>query len=237
MKSGLISSEGFEDVFDSANLEQIAIESLIKKFDELGEIITEFDIVEDITKVLYKLLDERSSVNKKRSVRNAVFLSDNKLQIGKKIYNLPEPLQVPNLPRKNENIYIDALLEVYSHDSKKSIVSLADLDTMPIYKTNLQLHREFFYSAESVIRKIRDFFTDSLVEFENMKLEIFDAIKYHLSTSKEEVYDKLHTTMDIVIKVSFRKSVLFKVGNGLVGPSEQRGMVHMLVNDGKFRWL
>jgi len=232
-----ISSEGFEEIFDSVNLEQAAVDSLIQKFADYGEPISEFEIVEDITNVLYKLLDARSSINKKGSIRNAVFIGDNKLQIGKKVYNLPEPLRVPNLPTHVENKYVNALFEVYSQNAKKSIVSLSDLDAMPIYKTNLQFHRESFYSAESVLHQIRDFFNDSIKEFENMKQEVFDAIKYNVSLPFTDGFEKLNTTMDIVIKVSFRKSFLSKPGNGLVGPDEQRGMVHMLVNDGKVTWV
>ena len=72
--------------FDSANLEENSspIDKLLQKFSELGERISEYDIVEDITKVLFKLLDIRSSINKKGSIRAASFIGDNRVQIGVK---------------------------------------------------------------------------------------------------------------------------------------------------------
>ena len=97
---------------------------------------------------------------------------------------------------------------------------------MPIYKTNFQFHRSFFYSAESVIHKIRDFFNDSIIEFENMKQEVYDAIKYNLSLPIAEGFVKLNSTMDIVIKRSpFRKSLLFKIGNGLLDRNKEEWFI------------
>ena len=234
---GKITSDNFYEVFENAKISDESIEQLIQDFGDKGYTITDINIVDDITTVLIDILNERANVNKKGSIKNAVFIGNDKLQIGKKTIVLPAPLQVPNLPTKNENKYINALFEVYSQKTSKPIATLSDLDTEPIYKTNLQLHREFYYSAESVLHQIRDFFTDSVKEFNNMKHEIYDAIKYNISLTHKDGYEKLNSTMDIVIKVSFSKSFFAKPGNGLIGPSEKSGMVHMLVNDGKVLWV
>lgn len=234
---GKITSDNFYYVFERADLTDESLKKLQKDFEDKGKSITEVNIVDDITNVLIDILNERANVNIKGSIKNAVFIGNDKLQIGKRIINLPPPLQVPNLPTKIENKYINALFEVYSQKTKKSIVSLSDLDTEPIFKANLQIHREFYYSAESVLHQIRDFFTDSVREFNNMKQEVFDAIKYNISLPHPDGFDRLNSTMDIVIKVSFCKSLLSKPGNGLIGPSEKSGMVHMLVNDGKVIWV
>lgn len=232
-----VTSENFYEVFENANLPDETIERLKKDFQDKGYIITDEDIVDDITNVLIEILDERANVNRKGSIKNAVFIGNDKLKLGNKIISLPAPLQVPNLPTKNENKYVNALLEVYSQKTCKPIVSLSDLDSEPIYKTNLQFHRNFYYSAESVLHQIRDFFTDSVREFNNMKQEVFDAIKYNISLLHTDGYERLNTTMDIVIKVTFSKSFFSKPGNQLIGPDEKRGMVHMIVNDGKVSWV
>lgn len=232
-----ITAENFYEIFDEADLTDESINALKKEFEIRGHPLKSEDIVMDITEVLITLLNERATVNKKTSIRSAEFLADNKLRIGKKILILPEPLKVPNLPDEIEHIYVTALLEVYSQKTKKRILSLSDLDTEPIYKANLQIHREYFYSAESVYRQIRDFFSDATQEFNNMKREVYDAIKLHISMPSSDGFDKLQSTMDLVIKVTFSKSYLSKAGNGLIGPGEQCGMVHMLVNDGVVRWL
>jgi hypothetical protein len=234
---GKVTTDNFFEVFENANLSDESIEKLIIDFQDKGHTITETNIVDDITNVLIDILNERSNTNKKGSIKNAVFIGNDKLKVGKKTIVLPAPLQVPNLPTKKENKYINALFEVYSQKISKPIAALSDLDTEPIYKTNLQLHREFYYSAESVLHQIRDFFSDSVQEFNNMKQEVYDAIKYNISLAHKDGFEKLNSTMDIVIKVTFSKSFFAKSGNGFIGPSEKSGMVHMLVNDGKVIWV
>jgi hypothetical protein len=231
-----ITSENFYDVFENAALSEESIKALRKEFKDKGYPIAGKDIVKDITRVLVEILNERANTNKKVTLNKATFIGDNKLQIGKKIIKLPGPLEVPNLPSVKENKYINALFEVYTQETKKKITTLADLETEPIYKTNLQIHREYYYSAESVLHQIRDFISDSYSQFNMMKQEVYDAIKYHLSIP-DDGFKKLNSTMRLVIKVSFTKSPLAKPGNGIIGPSEKSGIVHMLVNDGKVTWV
>jgi hypothetical protein len=232
-----ITSENFQEIFDNAGLTNESIKALKKEFKDKGNPLVGRDLVKEITKVLIDILNERSNVNRKIPLSKAIFIGNNKLQIGKKIINLPEPLEVPNLPETKENKYINALFEVYTQKTNKVIVSLADLEFEPFYKANLQLHREFYYSAESVLHQIRDFISDSYTQFANMKQEVYDAIKYHLSLPDKDAFNKLNSTMNLVIMVSFSKAQLAKPGNGIIGPSEKSGMVHMLVNDGKVTWL
>jgi len=231
-----ITSENFYDVFENAGLSEESIKSLRKEFKDKGKPIAGKDVVKEITRVLVEILNERANVNKKVPFTKARFIGDNKLQVGKKVINLPEPLKVPNLPDVKENKYINALFEVYTQKTKKKIMTLADLESEPIYKANLQIHREYYYSAESILHQIRDFISDSHSQFNMMKQEVYDAIKYHLSIPKDG-FEKLNSTMDLVIKVSFTKSPIAKPGNGIVGPSEKSGMVHLLVNDGKVTWV
>ena len=228
----------FQDVIDNARLDKMAYQSLISKFNEKGEIITRGNLAKDVTRVFYKLLDKRANKNRSLgSIRKAQFIGENKVKIGNSIYNLPEPLAVPNLPEENENKYVNALLEVYSQKEKTSITSLEDLEGYPIYKGNLQLHREAFYSAESVLYQIRDFFNDSTKEFNNLKTEIYDGIKYELSLPHKNGFERVNNAMRLVMVISFSRSYLSTAGNGLVGVEEKKGMVHMLVNEGKITWI
>ncbi|MFP4877038.1 ABC-three component system protein [Metamycoplasma hominis] len=55
---------------------------------------------------------------------------------------------------------------------------MSDLDTIsPVCKTELQIHREDSYSAESVLHKIRDFFFDAEREFNCLKDDVYNGIK------------------------------------------------------------
>ncbi|HPX33223.1 MAG TPA: hypothetical protein PLT36_06950 [Erysipelotrichaceae bacterium] len=233
-----ISEEEFESVFNNANLDDFALNSLVKKFKDRGITISKNEIPKSLAKTFYNLLDKRSEVNKKGSIRNATFLDDSTVKIGTKTIKLPSKLSVPNLPAKQENIYVEALLRVYAQREKKGTISISDLDTMSlVYKTNLQMCREDFYSAESVLHKVRDLFTDSIKEFDEMKNEIYQGIKYTLNSQHVDGFDRLNKTLSQVILISFRKSYFSTSGNGLVGPEEERGMIHMLVNEGRIEWI
>lgn len=235
---GKISSEEFDEVFTEANLDDLAIESLITKFTDEGELITEFNIVDDITSIFHKLLDERSNVNRKFSIRRAVFINDHQVRVGGQVINLPEPLSVPNLPTPHENGYVEALLLVYAQKEKKGTISINDLDTMPvIYSTHLQGSREDFYSAESVLHKVRDLFNDSEYEFGEMKDEVYKGIRYNLNKPYHNGMERVDKVLEYVITISFRKSYFSSTRNGLIGPEEERGMVHMLVSEGRIAWI
>lgn len=235
---GKISSESFDEVYNDANLDDLAIKSLISKFSNEGETITEFDLVEDITNLFHKLLEERSNVNRKFSIRGAVFLNDRQVRVGGQIFNLEDSLSVPNLPTQYENKYVNALLCVYAQKENKGTISIDDLDTMPvIYSIHLQGSREDFYSAESVLHKVRDLFNDSEYEFNKMKDEVYKGIKYNLNKPYHNGMERVNKVLEYVITISFRKSYFSSTDNGLIGPEEERGMVHMLVNEGKISWI
>lgn len=232
----LVSSELFGEIFDEAGLTDESVKQLKKEFKDKGEPI-KGDIVKGITEIFQKLLQERADKNRITSIRKATFIGNNKVQIGKTIYNLPKPLEVPNLPTAIENNYVTALLSVYSQKEKKVISSIKELDELPIYKSNFHFHRKAFYSAESVLYQIRDFFNDAEKEFTNMKKEILDGIRYTLSKPYSSGFEKLDKVMDYVVVVSFSKTYLLKESNGIIGPLEKQGVIHMLVNDGEVKWI
>lgn len=192
---------------------------------------------QELTDIFAQLLQERSEINKKASITKAQFISDSQVKIGGKIINLPPALYVPELPQEKENEYVTALLSVFSQKTAKKIMSIDDLDEFPIYQTEIQIHREYFYSAESVLHKVRKFFYDAENEFGTLKNEIFDSIRLDISRSYPDGYEKLQKTMDKVVVITLSKSYFSKPGNGIVGNGEKLGVVHMLVNDGKVRWI
>lgn len=234
---GKIIADNFEDIFYEADLSSPELSSLKKELFDLGYPISGKNYPVELTKTFRKVLKERADTNKKSTIRGAQFIGNDKVKIGSKIINLPPKLEVPNLPLESENKYITALLEVYSVDSKISITSIADLENAkPEYKTDLQFHREDFYDAESVLHQIRDFFYDAEFEFNAMKDEVYDSIKRDICCPADP-YNNMHNIMKIVCLVTFSRSYLSTPGNGLIGPSEKRGMVHLLINEGKCRWL
>lgn len=232
-----ITSDNFRDVFDDADLSPEAEQALIDSFAAKGYHLDGFDLPQELTDLFIQLLSERTEVNKKGSISKAQFISDSQVRIGGKVIKLPPALYAPTLPTEQENEYVSALLSVYSQAASKTITTIDDLDEFPEYQAEIQIHREYFYSAESVLTKVRKFFYDAENEFNTLKNEVFDSIKLDLVRSYPCGYSKLTNTMDKVIIISLSKSFFSKPGNQLVGNGEKRGVVHMLVNDGKVRWL
>ncbi len=234
---GKITSKNFKYTYRAAGLTTEAKQLLIDGFEKKGYKLKGINLPQELTDIFGQLLQERSEVNKKGSITKAQFISDSQVKIGGRIINLPPALYVPELPEEKENEYVTALLSVYTQKTSKKIESLNDLDEFPIYQTEIQAHREYFYSAESILHKVRKFFYDAENEFSTLKSEIFDSIKLDIIRSYPDGYEKLNDIMHTVIVISLSKSYFSKPGNGIVGNGERRGVVHMLVNDGKVRWL
>lgn len=232
-----VTSEYFQDVYDAADLTDEAINLLINAFADKGITLSGDDLPQELANVFADLLQERSEKNKMPSIKKAVFLPGNKVRIGGTEYELPAALTVPDDLDDIESEYVTALLSVYSFKTGKVIKTLDDLDSEPDYQAELQIHREAFYSAETVLRQVRNFFYDGEKEFMSMKDEIFKGIRLYTNSNVPDPYEKLNKTMDKVMVISFSKSYFSTPGNSLVGVEEKMGMVHMLVNDGKVRWL
>lgn len=234
-----IDNANFRDALFDESPTDDQIDLLILKFKNKGHKIRKKYLEDDITSVFVSILSERTKKYRKGSIRKAVFLPDGTFKFNGKTTKMPDELIVPSDVGENENPYVNALLQVYSQNEKiDHPITLSDLDKMPlIYQEELKLHREAFYSAESVLYQIRDFFTDSTIEFDATKKEILEAIKITLNKKYKNGYERLSIVMDKVITISFRKSYLLNSNNGLVGPQEEQGIIHILVNDGEVKWL
>ncbi len=101
----------------------------------------------------------------------------------------------------------------------------------PVYKIELQIHRKDFYSTESILHKIRDFLLNAERGFNCLKDDVYNGIKLFILRGFSNGYERMNSTLDFVMTISYRKSYLSTQGNGLIGNSEERGIVHMLVNE------
>jgi hypothetical protein len=232
-----ITWENFQDIFDNAGLTEEAISLLIQSFAQKGIILTGNDLPKELADVFANLLQERSEKNKKISIKKSIHISLNKIRIGGTEYTLHPALQVPDNLTYNENIYVSELLSVYSQKTGSNISSIEDLNDYQIYQNELQNHREAFYSAETVLMQVRNFFYDGELEFIIMKDEIYKSIRFNTNFNFKDGYEKLTYTINNVMQISFSKSYFSSSGNGWVGNEEKIGMVHMLVNERKVKWI
>ena len=191
-----------------------------------------------ITGVLDTILYYIINVPPSTSIRGSTFLGGNKVLIGGKTVDLLPELMPTDKIELSEVPYIDALLRVYSQSEKNGPISIDDLKTMhPRYTKHFKVQRENYFSAESVLHQIRDIYVDGELEFNNAKSEALSGIETTILEVCKNALERVDNTMKHVTVVSFSKSYLMRDNNGLIGPKEKQGMVHMLVNDGKIEWV
>lgn len=233
-----IDESSFEDFYYSCEFSSSGEDEIIDAFAKVGVDISE-DIPEGITETLKGILKEIVSKQKQTSIRYAEFTAKNQVKIGKNTYNLPKALEFTDDVQYEENKYVDALLEVYSQDNKTDKITMDNIDETPLYSAHIKLQRRLYCSAQSVLHQIRDsnLFTDGVAEFAAVENEIFDSISQVLIRAYKNGLERVNTTLDYVITIPNWKSYLCQNGNGLIGNGEKQGIIHMLVNDGKIKWV
>lgn len=231
-----IDSMIFEDFSDDLTIE--ARENIILQFAYQYETITIGNFANDITKVLQRVLYYIINIKPSQSIRESIFVSPGIIKIGgRKIYLPPELTPSPDLLDK-EMPYVNALLKVYSQAEKFESITLANLKAKhPRYETHFKLQRQNYFSAEGVLRQIRDIFNDGEKEFNLAKDETYIGLTPVLYQSYKNALARVDATLSHVVLISFGKIFLTAPNNNYVGHAEKQGMVHMLVNDKRIEWV
>lgn len=231
-----LSSMAFEEFI--SGIEDSVMFNIIDELGKHDEHLTISNFAEDFTELMRRTLYNIVNFPESSSIRYADFIGENKVKIGDKTLNLPPELVTPDATQMSENKYVDALLEVYSHDTNAEIHSVADLQALPLeYSKHFKMQRQYFYSAESVLHQIRDIFKDGITEFNALKKETYEGVETLLLVPCKTGVDKINKVLIHVTILNYSKSYLGRPNNGLIGPSEKQGIIHMLVNDGKIEWL
>lgn len=227
----------FKEFYEEADLPSDQIDNLINEFEKCGTIINVNSIEKDVFDCLKNILLEIINKKDKLSIRKAEIVG-NTVTIGKKVFKLNEKLSSNSFNVNKNYKYIDALVKVYQQDSKITISDENDIEKLPIiYQKHFKIQRESFFSAESVLHQIRDAFYDGEIEFNNFKEEIYDGIEDYLIQKYKNGFSRVNKVLEIVIVANFSKSYLSKNNNGLIGPKEKKGIVHMLVNEDRIEWV
>lgn len=231
-----LSSMAFEDFI--SDIEDSVMINMIEELKNYDEFISVSNFADAFTNVVKDVLYNILNFSKSSSIRYAEFIGGNRVKIGNKTLNIPAELITPDTVQARENRYVDALLEVYSHDTNTETHTVTDLEKLsPKYTKHFKLQRQVFYRAESVLHQIRDTFNDGTAEFNAVKNETYDGIRVKLLEPYDSGYDKINNVLEHVTVLNYSKSYLGRPNNGLIGPSEKQGIVHMLVNDGTIEWL
>jgi len=214
-------------------------QDLIREFDNYGIEISDEDFFSDLANLLDKILLDLISNEKKPSIREAVIEGD-RVKVKNKYIKLPPELIPTPSPESTEQVYVEALLEVYAqaeHIKKK--ITLADLTTMnKEYSAHFKVQRNSYYAALSLLRRIRDSFGDGENEFEKLKNEISSGIEDELVKTQINAYSRVkHILHFVVSDLPLTKSYLGKDTSEWIGAQEKKGIIHILVNDGKVIWI
>jgi len=222
----------------SEDLSEDARNGIISQFATYNFTITFDNFEKDISRVLDTILYYVINVKPSASIRDAVFIGHNQVKIGGKTVNLLDKLVPTEAIIKNEIRYVDALLRVYAQSQKFGSISLTDLKSMhPRYEKHFKLQRENYFNAESVLHQIRDVFPDGEYEFNEAKADLLSGIEITIMKEYKNALERVDSTMQKVVDITFSKNILTRDNNGIIGNPEKQGMVHMLVNDGKIEWV
>ncbi len=231
-----LSSMAFEDFISP--VEDSVIQNMVDELAKYDEYLSVADFAEEFTELLRRVLSNIVDFPESKSIRYADFTGDGKVRVGNSTLNLAPELAVPDKAQTSEAKYIDALLEVYEQDAGVEIKTLDDLSKLhKRYQTHFKVQRSYYFSALSALRQVRDIFADSLKEFEALKKETLEGIQDTLLKPHKNGMDRLDDTLKVVTFIHYGKACLGRENNGLIGAGEKKGIIHMLVNDGKVQWV
>ena len=134
--------------------------------------------------------------------------------------------------------YVNALLEVYSEKSGNPIRCEEDLAGNKRFSDHFNRQRVDFYNAECVNRNCRELYTSE----EENPFDVFvqDIYAGIIDTyTKEYSYgmERLTSVLEKATSIPFTRSILTEETKW-IGPSEEKGICHMLVNDSRLEgWV
>lgn len=234
-----VSHDKFRDFTDDNELTFEQLDAMIDEFKTFDPSINDNNFADKISGFLLDILNDLIEAPLARPVHKCN-IQGGFVYIGDKKIKLPNDLVPPTDIDPVEDNYITALLEVYADHSSEKILTVEDLDNMdPVYKEHINVQREHFFKAQSVLHKIRDtnIFTDGQKEFNSLLDEIYGSIIDELIATYPSPFDKVIAVVSFAGNVNLTKSFLATPGTGIVGPSEKKGFVHVLVNNGKVLWI
>ena len=167
-----------------------------------------------------------------------VFIRDGKIHIGDIQIKVHEALLPPVEIASEEVIYADELLAAYADAEKAPAITRETLPDYPgKYQKNFIEQRKHFYNAESIRRSLRDVFSEEdMNQFEILKDDTYDGIYEVCFDEYEHGYARLISVLKAIPTINTSKSLLSHIPNW-IGNSEKKGICHMLVNDGKIKWV
>ncbi|MBS3986293.1 MAG: hypothetical protein KGZ66_11920 [Selenomonadales bacterium] len=166
-----------------------------------------------------------------------VYVKDGKIHIGGNVIKLPAKLLPPVKIEPHEQVYVIELIAAYCDAETAGGVTRENICKYPRYQRNFEEQRRNYYNAESIRRSVREVFAEEgSDQFEILKEDMYDGVSTTCDQDFDHGYARLIEVLKQAVVVPVGKSLLSNIPNW-IGNSEKKGVCHMLVNDGKIRWV
>ncbi len=166
--------------------------------------------------------------------KNIISISDGKIFLNGEEVPLPDKLTPPEKLESEETTYIISLLKAFADKQK---VESYTIETLPVkYQNELQRHRQDYFNAEAVHRKVREIYSDNDNQFEILKNETYDGVIDTALMTYSDGYEKLLKVLAQAVQLNHGKSLLWQLPEWL-SSSEKKGICHILVNDKRITWV
>lgn len=162
---------------------------------------------------------------------------DGKVYTGDSVIEL-SPYLEPSSEEDDELPYIDALMEVYSEKEKR-----------PINRENTGTLNQFLFKhfgnqkrayaeAHRLQRRVRESFSDGEEQFATLEDDTYECVEMvYYDDSYGSGFDRLQAVLKQAAVIPAHKSALYNI-SGLIGGLEQKGICHILVNNGRIKsWV
>lgn len=163
-----------------------------------------------------------------------IMISNGKIYLNGQEVLLPDKLIPPTNIEDEESIYITELLKTYAEKQKVKSFTIDNLP--PKYKDDLNRHRQDYFSAEAVHRKVREIYANDENQFTLLKNETYDGVIDTASMIYCNGYEKLLNVLSQAVRLNHGKSLLWQLPEW-ISSSEKKGICHILVNDKRLTWV
>ncbi|CAM4214077.1 hypothetical protein SAMN06265348_10624 [Pedobacter westerhofensis] len=148
--------------------------------------------------------------------------------------SMPDRLLPPGLPpevRANEITYVNELLDAYT-DHKKTVISLANIESDATYMPHFTRQRHSFYLADSLNEFSKDQFAEYTNHFEALKLEIHSGVVDVCESAYPDRFSRVKAVTQEAKRLSITGNPLVKV----MRVEDREGLCHHLVTDKQLTW-
>lgn len=142
----------------------------------------------------------------------------------------PAPPNKPDSVQKEEENYVNQLLEVYS-ESKGFLYSSID-DLNPQFKNHFEMQRTYYYTIESFRTAVRDSLP-SLELFDETEEIIHQGVNDIIINPFLNGYQRLDKSLERAVNMNLDACKL----KNYLRPNDKKGVCHRLANSQKVRWV